>query len=830
MRDAPTLAELLRSCRAAVELTQEQLAEKAGISDAAIRDLESGRTLKPHAKTLRALAKVLKVPEYELSAAANRQQPGEVRSQSRPVSGALDDVAVLLGNLVQEQWRAEAEIRGLSDPRPLTVRWAPAPPELSDAEAEAGQAGEVVRAFRRLPNRRLVVLGPPGAGKTGLLLLLLLGLLDDRRPGDPVPVLLSPSSWNPGREKFPTWLRRRLLEDYPRLRELGAGRADDLVAGERVLPLLDGLDELPEAVRERAVERIRVAGPTLPLVVACRTDEYRRVAAATGPLRGAAAIELQPVEPAAAIDYLRTSGDQRWEKVLGELRWRPKGPLAQALSTPLMVSLASTVYGRAAADPDRLLNAASRRAVEEHLLDGLIPAAFEAHRSRQEEMDGRWSAEQAQRWLAFLASTLRERRTRDLAWWELWQSKRFGPLVGFVVAALFAVIAWQLPGGSSNGGLVIEFACMFGIFAAVPGKRPAHTVLRLDRLFFERFRRVAKEWLRIGANIGVIALVLFGGLEGLYTGLGSGAWAGLSAALRYGLVAGIGLGLSCAMAGVALGLMQGLVRESGGPPSPASSVRSDRSSLLAIAVMAAPMVVAFALPAGLVFWLATALPVGVHLWPAFLALRVAIPYVPLGLGGLLLIVSPWLVFQATRLALALTGRLPLRVMAFLDDAHCAGVLRQVGAVYQFRHAELQDWLAGGAVVEGDPWWRPLRCPGCRKTVAPWHPACPRCNTRLSDARRTPRPERLADAVQWLLVCAWWGFWWYVGHPAIERVFAGWLALALLVIVFLVVYFAVGVGIVLVEPRGRSFGPLWIVAFALGLVASTLVAIAMARRR
>jgi hypothetical protein len=40
-----------------------------------------------------------------------------------------------------------------------------------------------------------------------------------------------------------------------------------------------------------------------------------------------------------------------------------------------------------------------------------------------------------------------------------------------------------------------------------------------------------------------------------------------------------------------------------------------------------------------------------------------------------------------------TGRLPLRVMTFLDDAHRRGVFRQVGAAYVFRHARLQAWLS-----------------------------------------------------------------------------------------------------------------------------------------
>jgi hypothetical protein len=52
----------------------------------------------------------------------------------------------------------------------------------------------------------------------------------------------------------------------------------------------------------------------------------------------------------------------------------------------------------------------------------------------------------------------------------------------------------------------------------------------------------------------------------------------------------------------------------------------------------------------------------------------------------------WLV--VARFWLPLTGRLPWRIIAFLDDANQRGALRQVGAVYQFRHSRLQEYLAG----------------------------------------------------------------------------------------------------------------------------------------
>lgn len=51
----------------------------------------------------------------------------------------------------------------------------------------------------------------------------------------------------------------------------------------------------------------------------------------------------------------------------------------------------------------------------------------------------------------------------------------------------------------------------------------------------------------------------------------------------------------------------------------------------------------------------------------------------------------WLVLS--RVWLPLTGKLPWDTVAFLDDAYRRGVLRQTGAVYQFRHIRLQHHLA-----------------------------------------------------------------------------------------------------------------------------------------
>ena len=102
---------------------------------------------------------------------------------------------------------------------------------------------EVGRYYRGLRTGRLVVLGEPGAGKTVVALHLLLDVLEHRhdREGQPgrVPLRVNAASWNT-RTGFTDWLAGVLARDYslrPRVARL-------LIETDRVLPVLDGLDEM----------------------------------------------------------------------------------------------------------------------------------------------------------------------------------------------------------------------------------------------------------------------------------------------------------------------------------------------------------------------------------------------------------------------------------------------------------------------------------------------------------------------------------------------------------------------------------------------------------
>ena len=213
-------------------------------------------------------------------------------SATRPGS-ALDAAVVMLAGKFEEQWDREAGLRQLYQPVPLQVRWSSTGRPVaasrdvvfgdnSDADWRQlplqGDADEVVAAFRRLPYRQLVVLGEAGAGKSVLAMLLTLRLLKDPEPGQQVPMLLPIASWNPAQESLQDFLVRRLGEDYPSLAEHGEDGqtlARLLAARRRILPVLDGLDELPTGMLPRAVQALDTyAAPDRPLVVTCRSRGY----------------------------------------------------------------------------------------------------------------------------------------------------------------------------------------------------------------------------------------------------------------------------------------------------------------------------------------------------------------------------------------------------------------------------------------------------------------------------------------------------------------------------------------------------------------------------
>jgi NACHT domain len=490
------------------------------------------------------------------------------RAASRAARWSEADPTVLqsqaakdLASWVQQQWRREATARLLDRPEPLRMRWsstsrpvAPTPGEVLGAAGPQGRVlrlrlggdvNEVVNKFLQLPHRQLVVLGQPGAGKSVLMLLLTLGLLRRWRSDQPVPALLNLSSWNPNCEDLDAWLARRLAEEYPALGNrdrYGSAVAVRLVKSDAVLPVLDGLDEMPQVRHAAAIAELNNAlRGERAVVIACRAEEYQAAVAAIGETLGrAAVVELESVDAGAAALYLPTGqaeGQQRWAPVLAQLRTDPHGPLALALSTPLMVYLARTVYSAPDRNPAELCDPrrwATPKQIEDHLLDAYLPALY-ARGSAQPMVNGMtaptlraYPADRARHWLAYFAAQMTTLGTRDLAWWQLPRTiPRFELVFGLAVRFMAGIgfgLAFGLTYGFIFGlargltyGLVYGLAFGLGLTAGL------------------RFSNRFTAGLAAGFTAGVTAA--------LGIGLALGFDEGLAAGIEAGFVAGLGVGL-----------------------------------------------------------------------------------------------------------------------------------------------------------------------------------------------------------------------------------------------------------------------------------------------
>jgi hypothetical protein len=612
----------------------------------------------------------------------------------------------LLARLVQAQWETEVATRRIADPKPFTVPWAERKdlldairiPEHRTRRVIAGEdpsgrtsahqilpdegpVSALVRLCRTQPVPRLVILGASGSGKTTVAMLLTLALLRDRRTEDPVPVLLSASSWDASREPLVDWVGYRMTEDYPVIRTLDAGLARELTVSGRILPLVDGLDELPSSDMGCAMEALRLAGSRQPVVVICRTDEYIGLIEQTGPLPAAAVVEMQPVQGLEAAEYLEQlvppgPRQEEWRAVLPALRSPQPSPLVEAFSNPLLLAVARQTYDVASSSPAELLDRSrfgSPHDIEKYLLNKWVASAFSRASEPFDHQETVWSGSEARRWLAFLARDMCRRGTRDVAWWELGRSISQTVSLTALGVAFVSILASLAAGGYLGMGLGTVGGLMVGsVLGASNWRMPARFRRTLDRQsILVNIKRTTRPMIMVIATLIGLCIAVYGSpREPL-------------AALAFVLSSIVTIVL-------ALWSVNGIATVPDVASSPRRTVRVDRAVAL-LTMLGVGVVLLVVIGTDTLLFSTSGGP-----FPTSGAQSISrLMPVPAILGATMVTayVRPWPAYQLSRGWYALTGRLPWRLMTFLDDAHRRGMLRQVGATYQFRHAVLQKSLA-----------------------------------------------------------------------------------------------------------------------------------------
>jgi len=188
------------------------------------------------------------------------------------------------------------------------------------------------------------------------MILLLLAALDCRaslpagqREQVPVPVWLTMGRWDPATTSLRAWAAETMNRDHPALRaaEYGPDAAGELLRGGRVALFLDGLDEMPLAIRTQAMRRINDEAQGQRIVLTSRTVEFQH-ALLESRIHNTAVIELRPVRPSAAATYLLNgqagAARIRWKQLGACLKRNPGSAAARALDNPLPLSAARDAY------------------------------------------------------------------------------------------------------------------------------------------------------------------------------------------------------------------------------------------------------------------------------------------------------------------------------------------------------------------------------------------------------------------------------------------------------------------------------------------------------
>ncbi|MGH3900029.1 MAG: hypothetical protein ACRDTA_17675 [Pseudonocardiaceae bacterium] len=725
-----------------------------------------------------------------------------LRHARRPAAiRSADTLEGMLAQAVHGQWRKAATERVLLTPAPIPVRWSlsslPVTGELTAAldgpftplpglalatEGQllaGGQRSQLFAVYGGIASGRVVVVGAPGAGKSGAAILLLLDALahrdridDTQRARVPVPVLFTVHGWDPASCSVQDWLSARLAADYPLFQHRGGyDEAKALVDDGKIALILDGLDEMDEAARPTALQALNDA--PFRVVVLSRSDEMVH-ATSVAWLVGAVALHLCDITGPEAADYLQRARTgptpSGWAQLLRELRNNPDNVLTRTLTNPLALTLVRDTY-RAGDDIGPLLDTIqypSRNDIEQHLIARVLPDAYTPRPGRPKP---RYNLTQAKQALAFIAGQMNQDHTRDLAWWRI---PRWAPttpcilasmVAGALLGGLIGALAFGLTSGLTSGlDAGLTFALMgvgFGLGVGLPFGlaygRGTREPKRLKNWRAISARHILTAGFAYGIGVGLagffvallmMALILnissginqrvfgfvfgliiglvFGLLFGLkrdlmfrlaedegspqsapkswrqglalgFTfGLASGLLGGLWGGLMLGLIVGFGITLMVGLvrwlvSRIVVGLAAGFEEGEHSPQGPLESWRNDRM---------------FGLAVGLTFGLAVV--IGVMLAFALVNLVTSLEEVRLlvivwiGVGsglavGLVYGVTSSVTWPTTIawLQLQRSHRVPaVGLMPFLDDARTRGVLRTVGAVYQFRHATLQDHLAG----------------------------------------------------------------------------------------------------------------------------------------
>jgi eukaryotic-like serine/threonine-protein kinase len=495
-------------------------------------------------------------------------EPGmDARSRTRMLRlvrmRARDQVDQALHHVVPLELRLDLRSDLVEFPADRLVR---TPDDHMDQPTPAGQP--VLATFDQLAQAMLIV-GAPGAGKTTLLNELALHLVAraERDSTQPIPIVVNLASWANRRAPMEVWLGDELNVAYGVHPRLGRAAATAGV----FLPLLDGLDELPDVDRAKCVAainayqdiRARPDRQLAPIVVCSRLMEAETL---TTRLRMVGAVRLRPPNDQQVTAYLEAVGAS---EILTAAR--ADHELWEFLYSPLILSIvALTTSNRAVTalrEPADLRLAA--------LLDAYVDTMLTPPDSggRRRAALAAWPPDRVRAWLAWLAALMTRHSLTEFylerlqpSWLDKpayrWLVRLTPAACSALLIALIGRLTSQQTGHAGNGVIIVLVSGPAVILATLASGRKVEPAGTLE---WPRHRRVR---LPFSVGRGLLFGGILGGLLGVIETISGDATgnpilsygqAGLAAGAVAGVLSGPFGAAGCLLSGVLVGVVTAIL-------------------------------------------------------------------------------------------------------------------------------------------------------------------------------------------------------------------------------------------------------------------------------
>lgn len=315
-----------------------------------------------------------------------------------------------------------------------------ASPPAFDVRSDEPEA--VAANYLALEHGRLIILGDAGSGKTVLAHQIQWELLSTSPESVPVVFTLARGNIDPDKT-LKDWIVDSLKDDYPEIwsrRDIGIGVVEQLVRNNRILPILDGLDEVEPPSRASIVEHLNT-NLTGAFILTCRGEVFAELVKQSGKVDGAAVIQSKIMIPAEVAEYLSpfiTGEHANWSLVLDCLSENSNEAVVRVCTSPLGLWLLCAVYLHPDSDSygwDVAHILDKRRfpdsdKLKTHLFESLIPSVLRHRKSRPEDSSDpfrarrTWNPRDARSWLTYLAQSLNGKT--DIRWWHLYRERPQG--------------------------------------------------------------------------------------------------------------------------------------------------------------------------------------------------------------------------------------------------------------------------------------------------------------------------------------------------------------------------------------------------------------------